>query len=189
MRMNLAFAPTTLVTGWSPIVLVTTPPQPASKARRMLLSDSVGGAEDRRKGFSKLSPVKLTARLVGIWRSRVSDAERRVRVYSEANPRDGIVTLNAVKGTISSMAPFASLRVTRAPCQSRPHLQIDPMSPEEPTVVSGGAPTPRRRPQGAPPTPTASAPTASPASSARAAWEPSTKPSSWSPSAAPSRSR
>ena len=54
--MNLALAPKTLTTGWSPIVLVTTPPQPASKARRMLLSDSVGGAEESRKGFSKLIP-------------------------------------------------------------------------------------------------------------------------------------
>src|SRR3954451_4744184 len=65
--MNLALAPTTLVTGWSPMVLVTTPPHPASKARRMLLSDSVGGAEDSRKGFWKSIPVKLTARLVDMW--------------------------------------------------------------------------------------------------------------------------
>ena len=70
--MNLALAPTTLLTGWSPMVLVTTPPHPASKARRMLLSDSVGGAEDKRKGFWKLIPVKLTARSVAIWRSRIS---------------------------------------------------------------------------------------------------------------------
>src|SRR5690349_4803564 len=63
--MNLALAPTTLTTGWSPIVLVTTPPQPASKARRMLLSDSVGGAEERRNGFSNWIPVKVTD-LVGM---------------------------------------------------------------------------------------------------------------------------
>ena len=63
VRMNLALAPTTLTTGWSPIVLVTTPPHPASNARRMLLSDSVGGAEESRKGFSKSSPVNLTDRL------------------------------------------------------------------------------------------------------------------------------
>jgi hypothetical protein len=44
---------------------------------------------------------------------------RGVRVYSEANPKDEIVTLNGVKGTIPSMAPFASLRVTRAPCLGR----------------------------------------------------------------------
>src|SRR5882724_9899140 len=61
--MNLALAPTTLTTGWSPIVLVTTPAQPASNARRMLLSDSVGGAEESKKGFSKSIPVKTTDRL------------------------------------------------------------------------------------------------------------------------------
>ena len=33
------------------MVLVTTPPQPASNARMMLVSDSVGGAEDSRNGF------------------------------------------------------------------------------------------------------------------------------------------
>src|SRR6185437_3077462 len=63
VRMNLALAPTTLTTGWSPIVLVTTPAHPASNARRMLLSDSVGGAEESRKGFAKSSPVKLTDRV------------------------------------------------------------------------------------------------------------------------------
>ena len=51
----------TLTTGCRPIVLVTTPPQPASKARMMLLSDSVGGADDSRNGFSNRSPVKVTA--------------------------------------------------------------------------------------------------------------------------------
>ena len=57
--MNFAFAPTTLTTGCSPIVLVTTPPHPASNARRMLLSDSVGGADERRNGFSNLMPVNV----------------------------------------------------------------------------------------------------------------------------------
>ena len=42
MRRNLVLGPFTLTTGCMPMVLVTTPPQPASKARRMLLSDSVG---------------------------------------------------------------------------------------------------------------------------------------------------
>jgi hypothetical protein len=44
------------------MVLVTTPPQPASNARRMLLSDSVGGAEESRNGFGKRIPVKVTER-------------------------------------------------------------------------------------------------------------------------------
>src|SRR5450759_2199587 len=46
VRMNFAFAPYTFTTGCSPIVFVTTPPQPASKARMMFDSDSVGGAEE-----------------------------------------------------------------------------------------------------------------------------------------------
>src|ERR1019366_1340060 len=62
VRMNFAFAPYTFTTGCSPMVLVTTPPQPASKARMMLLSDSVGGADERRKGFSNVMPVKFTER-------------------------------------------------------------------------------------------------------------------------------
>src|SRR5579872_7057942 len=57
-RRNLVFGPLTLTTGCSPIVFVTTPPQPASNARMMLLSDSVGGAEERRNGFSNRIPVK-----------------------------------------------------------------------------------------------------------------------------------
>ena len=61
VRRNLVLGPFTLTTGCMPIVLVTTPPQPASKARRMLLSDSVGGAEDSRNGFAKRIPVKVTA--------------------------------------------------------------------------------------------------------------------------------
>src|SRR5262245_5325711 len=59
-RRNLVLGPSTLTTGCRPIVLVTTPPQPASYARMMLLSDSVGGAEASRNGFSNLRPVKVT---------------------------------------------------------------------------------------------------------------------------------
>src|SRR5262245_2374103 len=51
-RTNFVFGPFTLITGCMPIVLTTTPPHPASKARTMLASDSVGGAEARRNGFS-----------------------------------------------------------------------------------------------------------------------------------------
>src|SRR6476620_6712446 len=42
-----------------PIVLTTTPPHPASKARRMLASDSVGGADASRNGFSNAIPVNV----------------------------------------------------------------------------------------------------------------------------------
>src|SRR5262245_33489861 len=60
-RRNFVFGPSTLTTGCRPIVFVTTPPQPASNARMMLLSDSVGGADDSRNGLSNRSPVNVTA--------------------------------------------------------------------------------------------------------------------------------
>ena len=62
-RRNLVLGPATLTTGCRPIVLVTTPPQPASNARMMLLSDSVGGADASRNGFSKLQPRERDAQL------------------------------------------------------------------------------------------------------------------------------
>src|SRR4029453_5663204 len=72
-RRNFVFGPSTLTTGWRPIVFVTTPPQPASKARMMLLSDSVGGAEARRNGFRNRRPLKVTDRsaLIGLLSRRV----------------------------------------------------------------------------------------------------------------------
>jgi hypothetical protein len=60
VRRNFVLGPATLVTGWSPIVFVTTPPHPASNARMMLLSDSVGGADESRKGLVNVRPVKVT---------------------------------------------------------------------------------------------------------------------------------
>src|SRR6185436_347970 len=63
-RRNLVFGPCTLTTGCSPMVLVTTPPQPASKARMMLASDSVGGADASRNGFSNSMPVKRVESVV-----------------------------------------------------------------------------------------------------------------------------
>src|SRR3982074_2090594 len=56
-RRDFVFRPATLTTGWRPIVFVTTPPHPASNARRIFDSDSVGGADDSRKGFCKWIPV------------------------------------------------------------------------------------------------------------------------------------
>src|SRR6476469_4627302 len=61
-RRNFVFGPSTFTTGCRPIVLVTTPPQPASNARRMFDSDSVGGADDNRNGFRKRMPVKVVDR-------------------------------------------------------------------------------------------------------------------------------
>ena len=70
-RRNFVFGPSTFTTGCRPIVFVTTPPQPASNARMMLLSDSVGGADDRRNGFSNRSPVNTVescaAMLDSLW--------------------------------------------------------------------------------------------------------------------------
>src|SRR5579872_6481606 len=60
--MNFVLGPRTLTTGCSPIVLVTTPAQPASNARMIFVSDSVGGAEDNRNGFSSVRPVKTADR-------------------------------------------------------------------------------------------------------------------------------
>ncbi len=61
-RRNLVLGPATLTTGCRPMVLVTTPPQPASNARSMLLSDSVGGAEASRNGLTNGIPVKRVDR-------------------------------------------------------------------------------------------------------------------------------
>src|SRR6266508_4850442 len=61
-RRNFVFGPRTFTTGCRPIVFVTTPPQPASKARMMLLSDSVGGADESRNGLGNLMPVNVTDR-------------------------------------------------------------------------------------------------------------------------------
>src|SRR5436309_654357 len=65
-RRNLVFGPFTLTTGWRPMVLVTTPPQPASKARMMFASDSVGGADESRNGFLNRMPVKTVERSAAI---------------------------------------------------------------------------------------------------------------------------
>src|SRR3990170_8994227 len=64
--MNPVLGPATFTTGCSPIVFVTTPPQPASNARMMFVSVSVGGADASRNGFSNRSPVKTTERSTAI---------------------------------------------------------------------------------------------------------------------------
>ena len=66
---NIVFGPATFTTGCNPMVFVTTPPHPASNARRILVSDSVGGAEASRNGFSNRSPVNETANSVPIMQS------------------------------------------------------------------------------------------------------------------------
>ncbi len=64
-RRNFVFGPKTLTTGCRPIVLVTTPPHPASNARTMFDSDSVGGADDRRNGFGHRTPVNVRRKVDG----------------------------------------------------------------------------------------------------------------------------
>src|SRR3954470_19719691 len=61
-RRNFVLGPSTLTTGCRPIVFVTTPPHPASNARRILDSDSVGGADDSRNGFFMRTPVNIVER-------------------------------------------------------------------------------------------------------------------------------
>src|SRR5713226_1025975 len=65
-RRNFVFGPTTLTTGCRPIVFVTTPAHPASNARMMFDSDSVGGADDSRKGFRNRTPVNVVVRSMGL---------------------------------------------------------------------------------------------------------------------------
>src|SRR5688572_29320679 len=84
VRMNFVLGPATFVTGCRPIVLVTTPPQPASKARRMLLSDSVGGADDSRNGLANRSPVKVTDRSAGM-ESPLARSPGKGAVYSSGS--------------------------------------------------------------------------------------------------------
>src|ERR1700688_1612774 len=81
-RRNFVFGPTTFTTGCRPMVFVTTPPHPASNARRMFDSDSVGGAEDRRNGFLKRTPVNV------VERSAMTPSGRARSAHSnEASPK------------------------------------------------------------------------------------------------------
>src|SRR3981081_3968561 len=73
-RRKLGLGPWTLTPGCKPMVLVTTPPHPASNARRMFDSDSVGGADDSRKGFLKRTPVNVVDRSAMASSSRVRSA-------------------------------------------------------------------------------------------------------------------
>src|SRR5262245_26039766 len=45
------------------MVFVTTPPHPTSNARRIFCSDSVGGADESKNGFSNRRPVNETANI------------------------------------------------------------------------------------------------------------------------------
>src|SRR5712691_4986776 len=89
-RMNFVFGPSTLTTGCSPIVFVTTPPQPASNARMMLLSDSVGGADDSRNGFSNRRPVNVVASCAAMGdpplgnRDYIAESQRRAGLVRPA---------------------------------------------------------------------------------------------------------
>ena len=87
VRMKFVLGPLTLTTGWTPIVLVTTPAHPASNARRMFDSDSVGGAEESRNGFSNRIPVKVTERSdIGTSRPLAASSPRRPRTTPAESP-------------------------------------------------------------------------------------------------------
>ena len=87
LRRNLVFGPATLTTGCRPMVLVTTPPHPASNARRMLLSDSVGGADESRKGLGKWMPVNVVDRSAAMSPSLPRRRWGRPRAAGRARPR------------------------------------------------------------------------------------------------------
>src|SRR5229473_5220950 len=80
-RRNFVLGPTTLTTGCRPIVFVTTPPHPASNARRMFDSDSVGGADERRNGFLKRTPVNVVDRSALMLSPQCGPAYRPVPTY------------------------------------------------------------------------------------------------------------
>ena len=108
-RRNFVFGPATLTTGCSPMVLVTTPPQPASNARMMLPSDSVGGADESRKGFSNRRPVNVTPNWLAIVVSLCWNA-LTIPLVSSAGPRSAktFVWLPAAQPEASNRSPNAS---------------------------------------------------------------------------------
>src|SRR5438132_5819271 len=97
-RRNFVFGPRTFTTGWSPIVFVTTPPQPASNARRMFDSDSVGGADDSRKGFLNRTPVNVVDRSAAMGAPHVDRPRRPVPMYVgdglQAVPRLSVASIS-----------------------------------------------------------------------------------------------
>src|SRR5437667_4849059 len=88
-RRNFVFGPTTLTTGCSPIVFVTTPAHPASNARRMFGSDSVGGADDNRNGFLNRTPVNVVERSIEVSLARLKARPPPEREASAERARDG----------------------------------------------------------------------------------------------------
>src|SRR5882724_11010571 len=88
-RRNLVFGPVTLTTGCSPIVFVTTPPQPASKARRIFDSDSVGGAEESTKGLWNRTPVNRTERSALMGPPRLATVRVKNRFYASVERLPG----------------------------------------------------------------------------------------------------
>src|SRR5206468_6961745 len=126
-RRNLVFGPSTLTTGCRPIVLVTTPPQPASKARMMLLSDSVGGAEESRNGFSKRMPVNI------VDKSAMASPFREELIIDSRPMRRVLTVLLFAATPVLAQTPAQ---------QARPTEQTKP-APEKPQP----APPPKETPQ------------------------------------------
>ena len=89
--------------GSSPSVFQTTPPQPASKARRTLYSLSVGGAEASQNGFGERMPDEVAAQ-VGHPSSPSSERSRR-----------RIITAGAIVPAWISVDQVAEARLHRRP--------------------------------------------------------------------------
>ena len=135
VRRNFVFGPATFTTGCNPIVLVTTPPHPASNARRMLLSDSVGGADESRNGFSKRMPVKVVDRS-GAMRPpprRDDEGGRRLRIVLFRRPEKGGPGQAAV-GTASRRRPPAM-----APAMDPTSIPVRRVRPIQ-SVICGNSP-------------------------------------------------
>src|SRR5215471_3494121 len=111
VRKNFVRAPKTLTTGWRPMVFTTTPPQPASNARMMFDSDSVGGAEERRKGLSNLMPVNVMLRAMSSSASAASGGSAAAPLVVSAfttadpSPREARRRMTGLRHPIHSRFP------------------------------------------------------------------------------------
>ena len=100
---------------------MTTPPHPASKARMMLLSDSVGGADDSRKGLTNRSPANVTesSTLMGTL-YRVSGSQGRRVAGSQGRRVAGSQGRVAGRRVAGPLRPFRPVII--APCNLKSSL-------------------------------------------------------------------
>src|SRR5260221_6362313 len=147
-RRNLVFGPLTLMTGWRPMVFVTTPPHPASKARMMLASDSVGGADASRNGFAKRRPVNVVDKSAMtpllcfgkgsiVTRSRQRGADRLTPAMRRIAAALAVILLPVAASLFAQNA-------TTNPAPSKPTLQKPAPPPKADTPA--GTPAPQDKP-------------------------------------------